>query len=121
MSQQREVELKAILLDQHANTTTPASFIIMAGVPMWQQQKRGGKCCGCCCDYRRAVIVLAIIRIAFIVLINMLSLASNGPDDWSFACVIMIVGILLNLCPLVGALTYNICLVAVDFVWCAGK
>jgi hypothetical protein len=117
------------MLNEHLLTAT--------SVPMWQQKKEGAKCCGCCCDYRRAVIVLAIIRIVFAV-INIITVvtfssivfAGAVEDDQvediskgnvGIAAALIGIGLLTSICGLVGALKFNIWLVAVDLVWMAGK
>jgi hypothetical protein len=108
-----------------------------SSVPMWQQEKQGAKCCGCCCDYRRAVIVVAIIGIVFSVInvITILTVSTIGAtgaidDDEvedvfkgtiAVSAALTGIALLTSVCGLIGALKFNIWLVAVDLVWMAGK
>lgn len=106
-------------------------------VPMWQQEKQGAKCCGCCCDYRRAVIVLAIINICVSLgyVITALAAASipgtnmNLDDDEIIAIwedgvrtqsILAVISLAVSILTLVGALKYNIYLVAIDILWIIG-
>ena len=117
-------------------------------VPMRQQAKVGAKCCGCFCDYRRALIVVALIGIALSVISLIMSLkaisdasstvSSYVTDDYRYTnveqqfqdtvddvarvmIITTIIGVLASVCALVGALWFNIWLVAVNVIWLAGK
>ena len=88
------IDIQAVLVHPDATKNTPPhtssassasswSVAVPVGddassssVPMWQQEKLGGKCCGCCCDYRRAVIILAIIRLVFNAMFSAVSMAA---------------------------------------------
>jgi len=105
-----------------------------SGVPIYEQEKQGAKCCGCCCDYRRAVIVINIIFI-IIGVMNILGtitnsqIIRNGQDfnddavedklkDMNVLNSIFIgLGLAASIASLVGAVSYNIYLVAVNVVW----
>lgn len=87
----------------------------------------------CCCDYRRAVIVLAIITIVLGVAGIIGTVASSAfintlpVDDDDLVDIIRKsnqinaiftgIGIVAAICALLGAMKYNIGLVAVNIVW----
>jgi hypothetical protein len=50
---------------QNAYATQTAYPLQVHAYPLQVQEKIGSKCCGCCCDFRRAVIILDCIHIAF--------------------------------------------------------
>ena len=144
--QEPEVEVDAVAVAQKVSAPPGSAAVTYGGdiptgnaassVPMWQQEKVGAKCCGCCCDYRRAVIVVEIISIVVYV-INMISvvtmsaLGASGAieddkvedvvqDSVPILAAIYGISLLASICGLVGALKFNVCLVAVDLVWMAG-
>jgi hypothetical protein len=102
---------------------------------MWQQPKQGGKCCGCWCDYRRAVIIWAIVRLIFTVINFTLSITftTSGVEEdgeegqevfngsMGNPVFLTSMAIFTAIASLVGALKFNIQLVAIDLVWFVGE
>jgi hypothetical protein len=141
MKKESDVELQSVHVNPNANAPHDSASLYLK-VPMWQQPKQGGKCCGCCCDYRRAVIILAIIRLVFNVInVPLLTLAadqtgastSSGVEDGEEGqeavfngtignpVFLMSMAIFTAAASLVGALKFDIRLVAIDLVWFVGK
>jgi hypothetical protein len=101
-----------------------------SGTPMWQQEKQGAKCCGCCCDFRRATIVVSMVFIVLGVIIVIGTLAAtatfvvlNANDDEVLSlledgqkqsAILTGVGIVTWICALVGAMKYNVPLIAIN-------
>ena len=141
------VDIQAILVHPDAATNTPEppqtswSVAVLVGdatssgripmesastsfrnVPMWQQAKRGSKCCGCCCDFRRAVIILAIIRLGFLAFCLSFTTEFDDTEGLFVAALFtIVVYISMTIFSIVGALTYKICPIATDLVLCVGK
>jgi len=98
-------------------------------VPMRDQEKQGGKCCGGCCDYRRAVIILCIVSLVFST-IGLLNSAGSTVDDEGYPrlteifkdhytgiLIVSIVGIVLTIVELFGAIIFNFYMVALYVFW----
>ena len=138
MHKESDVELQA---DVKANAPHDAAESYL-NVPMWKQPKQGGKCCGCWCDYRRAVIIWAIVRLAINVTNIPLLMRSadqtatseySGVEDGEEGqevfngyyignpAFLMSMAIVTAIASLVGALKFNIHLVAIDLVWYVGE
>lgn len=99
-----------------------------------QEEKKGEKCFGCC-DVRRAVIIISILSMCFSAIsLAMLAgfeslrsvTASAFDDDFLLETirksyvresVITALGLVFSACSLVGAIKYNINLVAANIVW----
>lgn len=110
-----------------------------SGTPMWQQEKQGSRCCGFCCDFRRAVIILGIISLLFnfgyfifgIVAPDKIPSAGVEYDDdvteqvvddlIRVTTILSGVSLVCTICALVGAIKYNIYLVAVNVLWIFGN
>lgn len=110
-----------------------------SGTPMWQQEKQGARCCGFCCDYRRAVLIIACISALFS--LGYLIFALVAPDvipsvgveydddevEEILEDLVKVGGILAgislfaNICAIIGAIKYNIYLVAVNALWIFGN
>ena len=110
-------------------------------VPLSQQPQDGGWCDSCCgCGYREAVIVVAILRLLFAsICIFVLvadfkattSISSSGEEDDSVDVMVnngpiaypaFLVGILIltSMFSWVGALRYNLWLIAISVLWLVG-
>ena len=134
MHKESDVELQAVHVNVKPTTPHDAASSYL-NVPMWQQPKQGGKCCGCWCDYRRAVIIMAIIRlISNVINIPFLTgtSTSSGVEDGDAGqevfngsignpAFLMSMAIFTAVASLVGALKFNIHLVAIDLVWFVGE
>jgi len=114
-------------------TSIRAASAPTSGTPMWQQEKQGSKCCHCCCDFRRAVIIINVISIIFGILGILGGLVSNrvpsnvdldtpeaeiiwedyGQDQAIYA----IISLLFAFSALIGAIKYNIWMVALNAIW----
>jgi hypothetical protein len=105
------------------------------GLAIHDQEKQGQKCLGCCCDMRRAVIIISIMYLSFstISLVFLLGFESlrmatkDAFDDdvlletiehgYFVQSIFVGIGVVASMCSLVGAIQYNIYLVAINIVW----
>jgi len=121
--------LHACHIQKGATATAVQHTFEGSEVPMRDQEKQGGKCCGGCCDYRRAVIILCIISLCFTAL-GFVNNASTSIDDDEYPkltqiyndhatgiLIVGIVGIVLTVLELVGAIIFNFYMVALYVVW----
>jgi len=122
-------------LEKQSRATAIAVPMQTSGVPMYQQEKQGEKCCKCCCDYRRAVIVINIIFIVAGVISILGAITSSQFNQNSgtidddtvvkdelkdlnvLNSIISGIGLVASIASLVGAVNYNIYLVAVNVIW----
>jgi len=106
-----------------------AQATAVSEVPMRDQEKQGGKCCGGCCDYRRAVIILSIISLVFSI-ISLLGTFDPTFDESEYPdltkivedhalniLIVQIVGIVMTVTGLVGAVIFNFYMVALYVLW----
>ncbi|OEU21715.1 hypothetical protein FRACYDRAFT_231859 [Fragilariopsis cylindrus CCMP1102] len=107
-----------------AATAIPVAHPAEMAIGMNDQEKQGAKCCFCCCDYRRAVVVMSILRIIFYgndIISIAISFARSARaydniEFWSSrACVYIVVYALFSFCNIVtvwAALKYHICMLS---------
>ena len=100
---------------------------------MKTRTKLGGKCCGCLCDYRKAVLIVMTMYIFQQCLALVTYIATNvamrkapiDDDDLvefatranRFASLFVVFSLLTSAMALIGALRFNIWLVATNVIW----
>ncbi|OEU09325.1 hypothetical protein FRACYDRAFT_248762 [Fragilariopsis cylindrus CCMP1102] len=98
----------------------PVAYPAEMAIGMDDQEKQGAKCCFCCCDYRRAVVVMSILRFIFYgidiisIAIGIAGAEAFVVESWSWRVMIVLFA-LFSFCNIVtvwAALKYHICMLS---------
>jgi hypothetical protein len=99
------------------------------------QHKMGANCCGFCCDMRRATVLLSSMflslgAIDLVILLGAENLRRATIEDFDDDVLLEVlnksyviwsifvgIGVLTNICSIVGALKYNTKLVGINIAW----